>query len=53
VKALLALFAATRARSTPRRPRPTSTPGSAHGSGLLEDPSLKATVWSFIAAHTR
>jgi dienelactone hydrolase len=28
-------------------------PGSAHGSGLLEDPSLKATVWSFIAAHTR
>jgi dienelactone hydrolase len=28
-------------------------PGSAHGSGLLQDPSLKATVWSFIAAHTR
>jgi pimeloyl-ACP methyl ester carboxylesterase len=28
-------------------------PGLAHGSGLLEDPSLKATVWSFIAAHTR
>jgi dienelactone hydrolase len=28
-------------------------PGFAHGSGLLEDPSLKATVWSFIAAHTR
>ncbi|TML35008.1 MAG: hypothetical protein E6G24_02840 [Actinobacteria bacterium] len=28
-------------------------PGSAHGSGLLEDPSLKATVWSFIRAHTR
>jgi dienelactone hydrolase len=28
-------------------------PGSAHGSGLLEDPSLKAYVWSFIAAHTR
>jgi pimeloyl-ACP methyl ester carboxylesterase len=28
-------------------------PGSAHGSGLLEDPSLKATVWSFISAHTR
>lgn len=28
-------------------------PGSAHGSGLLEDPSLKATVWSFIASHTR
>ena len=28
-------------------------PGSAHGSGLLEDPSLKAAVWSFIAAHTR
>jgi dienelactone hydrolase len=28
-------------------------PGSAHGSGLLEDPSLKANVWSFIAAHTR
>ena len=27
--------------------------GSAHGSGLLEDPSLRATVWSFIAAHTR
>lgn len=28
-------------------------PGSAHGSGLLQDPSLKATVWSFIASHTR
>ena len=28
-------------------------PGSLHGSGMLEDPSLKATVWSFIAAHTR
>ena len=28
-------------------------PGSAHGSGLLADRSLKATVWSFIAAHTR
>ena len=28
-------------------------PGSNHGSGLLEDPSLKATVWSFIASHTR
>ena len=28
-------------------------PGSNHGSGLLEDPSLKATVWSFIASRTR
>ncbi|HKD33818.1 MAG TPA: hypothetical protein VKB73_10140 [Gaiellaceae bacterium] len=28
-------------------------PGLVHGSGLLEDPSLKATVWSFIASHTR
>jgi hypothetical protein len=28
-------------------------PGSAHGSGMLEDPPLKATVWSFIASHTR
>jgi len=28
-------------------------PGSAHGSGLLEDPSLHAFVWSFISAHTR
>lgn len=28
-------------------------PGSNHGSGLLEDPSLKATVWSFVASHTR
>jgi len=27
-------------------------PGQAHGSGLLEDASLKATVWSFIASHT-
>jgi dienelactone hydrolase len=27
-------------------------PGSAHGSGMLEDPSLKATVWSFIASRT-
>ena len=27
-------------------------PGSTHGSGLLEDPSLKATVWSFIASRT-
>ena len=28
-------------------------PGLAHGSGMLEDPSLKAAVWSFIASHTR
>jgi pimeloyl-ACP methyl ester carboxylesterase len=28
-------------------------PGSNHGSGLLQDPSLKATVWSFIASRTR
>jgi dienelactone hydrolase len=27
-------------------------PGSAHGSGMLEDPSLKAAVWSFIASRT-
>jgi dienelactone hydrolase len=27
--------------------------GAAHGSSLLEDPSLKATVWSFIAGRTR
>jgi dienelactone hydrolase len=27
-------------------------PGSAHGSGMLEDASLKATVWSFIASRT-
>jgi dienelactone hydrolase len=27
-------------------------PGSAHGSGMLENPSLKATVWSFIASRT-
>jgi len=28
-------------------------PGSAHGSDLLQDPSLHDFVWSFIAAHTR
>jgi dienelactone hydrolase len=28
-------------------------PGQMHGSGLLEDPSLKATIWSFIASRTR
>jgi dienelactone hydrolase len=28
-------------------------PGAAHGSDLLQDPSLRAAVWSFIAAHTR
>jgi dienelactone hydrolase len=28
-------------------------PGIAHGSGLLQDPSLHDFVWSFIAAHTR
>jgi dienelactone hydrolase len=28
-------------------------PGSTHGSDLLQDPSLKATIWSFIASRTR
>ena len=28
-------------------------PGSAHGVDLLQDASLRAFVWSFIAAHTR